>query len=144
MAEWPVQIHSGQKRIPGRVCVIRKSRQAIEQAERRLKRKQQKGKLVGARAQRYIHYVMVFTTLSKSEASVERVLETYRLRWQVELTFKRLKSIAQIGHLPKHDEQSSRAWLYGKLLVALLCQRLAATGRTISPWGYLLAQPSRS
>jgi hypothetical protein len=38
----------------------------------------------------------------------------------VELTFKRLKSIVQIGHIPKHDEKSSRAWLYGKLLVALL------------------------
>ena len=73
-----------------------------------------------------------------TEASVEQVLEAYRLRWQVELTFKRLKSIAQIGHVPKHHHQSSRAWLYGKLLVALLSQRLAQVGKTISPWGYTL------
>jgi hypothetical protein len=58
----------------------------------------------------------------------------------VELTFKRLKSIAQIGHVPKHNDQSSRAWLYGKLLVALLSQKLAHIGKSISPWGYLLGE----
>ncbi len=84
--------------------------------------------------------MLVFTTLLESEASADQVLEAYRLRSQVELTFKRLKSIAQIGHVPKHDDQSSRAWLYGKLLVALLSQRLARVGKTISPTGYLLPQ----
>jgi Transposase DDE domain len=63
----------------------------------------------------------------------EQVLEVYRLRWQVELTFKRLKSIAQIGRVTKHDEQSSRAWLYGKLFVALLSQRLAQVGKEPFP-----------
>ena len=42
--------------------------------------------------------------------------------------FKRFKSLAQLGHLPKYDDDSAKAWLYGKLLVALLvadspCQR---------------------
>jgi Transposase DDE domain len=143
-AEWPVWVHAGKERIAGRVCAIRKSREAIERAQRRLTLKQQSGKSVGPATRKFAEYVLVFTTLSASEASVDQVLETYRLRWQVELTFKRLKSIAQIGHLPKHDEQSSRAWLYGKLLVALLCQQLAATGRNISPWGYQLAQASSS
>ena len=32
--------------------------------------------------------------------------------------FKRFKSLAELGHLPKHDEHSARAWLYGKLFVA--------------------------
>jgi hypothetical protein len=56
------------------------------------------------------------------------------------LTFKRLKSIAQLGHVPKHDDQSTRAWLYGKLFVALLSQKLARVGSTISPWGYCLPE----
>jgi transposase len=84
--------------------------------------------------------VLVFTTLPKPDASAAQVLEAYRLRWQIELTFKRLKSIAQMGHVPKHDDQSSRAWLYGKLFVALLSQKLATVGKAISPWGYLLPQ----
>ena len=44
-----------------------------------------------------------------------------------------------MGHLPKYDERSCRAWLYGKLFVALLTQKLIRLGRDISPWGYLLA-----
>jgi hypothetical protein len=68
----------------------------------------------------------------------EQVLELYRLRWQIELVFKRMKTIVQLGHLPKHDQRSARAWLYGKLLVALLTEKLIRCGRDISPWGYML------
>ena len=73
-------------------------------------------------------------------ASSRTVLECYRLRWQIELTFKRLKSIVQLGHLPKQNDHSSRAWLYGKLFVALLTQKLMRLGSTISPWGYYLLE----
>jgi hypothetical protein len=88
--------------------------------------------------------VLVFTTLPSAAASTEQILEAYRLRWQVELTFKRFKSIAQMGHVPKHDDQSSRAWLYGKLFLALLSQKLARVGSAISPWGYLLPETTDS
>ena len=53
--------------------------------------------------------------------------------------FKRFKSLAQLGHLPKHDDESAHAWLYGKLLVALLTEKLMAQAQAISPWGYRLA-----
>jgi hypothetical protein len=49
------------------------------------------------------------------------------------MAFKRLKSIAQLGHVPKHDDHSARAWLYGKLLVTLLVQKLIRIGRNTSP-----------
>ena len=140
-ADWPVWIRSGDVWIQGRICAVRKSRQAIEQAQRRLMRKQQTGKAVSSpKARKYAEYVLLFTTLPEADATAAQVLETYRLRWQVELVFKRLKSIVQFGHVPKHDDQSCRAWLYGKLLIALLTQRLASIGKTISPWGYLLPQ----
>ncbi len=66
----------------------------------------------------FANYVIVFTTCSSGSAA--DVLRSYRMRWQIELVFKPLKSLAQLGHLPKHDEHSSRAWLYGKLFVTLL------------------------
>jgi len=87
----------------------------------------------------FAKYVMVFTT--RSSGSTAEVLESYRLCWQIELVFKRLKSLAQLGHLPKHDDRSSRAWLYGKLLVTLLVQKLIRIGRDISPSGYPLSAP---
>lgn len=84
----------------------------------------------------FAKYVIVFTTYSGG--STADVLMSYRMRWQIELVFKRLKSLAQLGHLPKHDDRSSRAWLYGKLLVTLLAQKLIRIGRDISPSGYPL------
>jgi hypothetical protein len=87
-------------------------------------------------------YVIVFTT--RSSGSMADVLRSYGMRWQIELVFKRLKSLAQLGHVPKHDDRSSRAWLYGKLLVTLLAQKFIRIGRDISPsccppsvWGTL-------
>ena len=68
---------------------------------------------------------------------LEQLLDEYkRMRWRIELLFKRLKSLARIGHVPKHDDRSSRAWLCGKLLIALLTQKLIRIGRDISPWSH--------
>src|SRR5262245_3180746 len=140
-AEWWVWVRSADQTIGGRLCGIRKSEEAVQRAQRKLTRKQQKGKgKVTPEKREYACYVLVFTTLPKNQATTRQVLECYRLRWQIELTFKRLKSIVQLGHVPKQDDQSSRAWLYGKLFVALLSQKLARIGSVVSPWGYYLPE----
>jgi Transposase DDE domain len=137
-AEWPAWVQSDKQRLVGRVCAIRKSEDAIARAQRRIELKVNRGKgTLSPQRQEYARYVMVFTTLPDHAANVDQVLEGYRLRWQIELTFKRLKSIVQLGHVPKLDDQSSRSWLLGKLLVALLSQKLVRVGRAISPWGYV-------
>jgi hypothetical protein len=48
--------------------------------------------------------------------------------------FKRLKSLMQLGRLPKDRDWSNRAWLYGKLLIAPLTQKRARTGTILPPW----------
>ena len=58
--------------------------------------------------------------------------------------FKRFKSLAELGHLPKHDEQNARAWLYGKLFVALLVEKLIGHARAVSPWGCHLGPETAS
>jgi hypothetical protein len=140
-AEWRVWVQSADQRIAGRLCGVRKSEDAVQKAQRKLTRKQQQGKsTVTKETREYACYILVFTTLASRQATTRQVLECYRLRWQIELTFKRLKSIVQLGHIPKQDDQSSRAWLYGKLFVALLSQKLARVGTAISPWGYYLPE----
>jgi len=138
---WPVWVQADGERIAARLCVVRKSEEAARRSVRRIQRKAQQG---GPRTKpetlEYAGYVMVLTTLPEAQFSAEQVLEWYRVRWQVELAFKRLKSLLGVGHLPKHDEESARSWLYGKLLLALLCQKLVRVGRNISPWGYALPE----
>lgn len=139
IGEWSVQVRSADGVIAGRLCALRKSEQAAAQAERRLVRRAQKnGKTTRPVTLELACYVLVFATVPQSDFRAAEVMELYRSRWQIELTFKRLKSLAQLGHLPKHDEDAARAWLYGKLLLALLSQKMARHGRDFSPWGYSL------
>lgn len=134
---WPVVVRGCEAVVAGRVCAVRKSEQAIARAHRQMELKaKRKNRKTKPETWEYAQYVAVFTT--HGTAPPPEILDWYRLRWQIELVFKRLKSLAQLGHLPKHDERSCRAWLFGKLLVALLTQKLIRVGRDISPWGYLL------
>ena len=50
-----------------------------------------------------------------------------------------MKSIMGLGQLPKFSDASSRAWIHGKLFVALLLERLLDAAEHFSPWGYRLA-----
>jgi hypothetical protein len=126
--------------VPVRICVIRKSKTAIALAHKQLRRKASKqGSELQPQTLIYAEYVMVLTTFPEKEFPAALVLEWYRFRWQIELVFKRFKQIAQLGHLPKQGEESSQAWLYGKLFVALLTDKVLAQARALSPWGYCLS-----
>jgi len=136
--EWRVVLHGQGSRFTGRLCAVRKSDGAIQMAHQRLQRRASKKQMITRPGTlEFAKYVTVFTT--RSSGSTADVLRSYRMRWQIELAFKRLKSLAQLGHVPKHDDRSSRAWLYGKLLVTLLAQKLIRIGREISPSGYPLS-----
>ena len=123
--------------VAGRVCVLRRSDEAIRLAHERIHWDAARS---GSRVQpvtlRFAEYVIVFTTFPEPPSSAADVLAWYRLRWQVERVLERVRSLAQLGHVPKHDDDSARAWLYGKLLVALLMEKLVHHARAISPWGY--------
>jgi hypothetical protein len=135
LGEWQVVLHGRSSTFAGRLCAVRKSEYAIQHAHRRLQRRASKKQMITRPGTlEFAKYVIVFTT--RSSGSTADVLRSYRMRWQIELVFKRLKSLAQLGHVPKHDDRSSRAWLYGKLLVTLLAQKLIRIGRDISPSGY--------
>lgn len=122
--------------IPGRLCAVRKSAAATQKSRQRVRRESQRnGTQVQPQTLEAAAYILVFTTLP-IEASAKEVMEVYRLRWQIELEFKRLKSLIQLGHLKKHDPEAARSWLQGKLLVALLIARLIAHAERVSPWGY--------
>ncbi len=139
---WPVYIPGAHgKYIPGRICAIRKTEEAIRQAHKSLHRKASKnGQRLRPDTLLHAQYVIVFTTFPESRFSATEVMKWYRLRWQIELVFKRFKQIAQLGHLPKHDDESAQAWLYGKLFIALLAEKLIAQARSFSPWGCSLLE----
>jgi hypothetical protein len=125
--------------IPGRLIALRQSAETRRWTQKRMQgRAQRSQSTVSREALEFAGYFMVWTTLPEW-VSASRILSLYRLRWQIELVFKRMKSILGLGHLPKTDPLSAQAWLEGKLFVGLLIERMIRTTKTISPWGYELA-----
>lgn len=81
-------------------------------------------------------YIFVLTTAGLDALSAAAVLELYRARWQVELGFKRLKSLFDAGSAPSKDPEAVRSWIYAKLLAVLLIERLGEESRLFSPGGF--------
>jgi len=134
--DWKVIIADGKRRQKGRICVVKKSRQATEAARKKIRRSAQKhGSKTQPETLEAAGYVMVFTTLERNEMDTGAALNMYRGRWQIELVFKRLKSLLGVGHLRKRDPVSAMAWLHGKLLAAFLVEALLHRGEALSPWG---------
>ena len=78
-------------------------------------------------------YLMLVTSLPAAVPASE-VLEAYRLRWQVELAFKRLKSLLGLDRLPAKSEPLARSWLLAHLILALLIEDTARTLLDLPPW----------
>ena len=137
IGSWPVQVVAkAGGAVAGRACAVRKTQEAIRMAHKALCRQaSKKGTQLQPQTLEFAKYVILFTTFPIEAFPAASVLEWYRTRWQVELVFKRFKSLAQLGHLPKRDDESAKAWLYGKLLVALLVEKLIRHASAISPWG---------
>jgi len=130
--------------IAGQLIALRQSAEATRRAQRHLRRRAQQGQgTASAEALEFAAYFMVWTTLTAAFPAAA-ILDLYRLRWQIELVFKRMKSILGLGHLPKKDPLSAKAWLEGKLFTGLLIERMVRTAEAFSPWGYALASPTQS
>lgn len=136
VGDWDVWFEHEETIVKGRICAVRKSLAARKAARARcLRENSRKGRKVKRETLEAAEYVIVYTTLHAGFPA-ETVLEIYRSRWQVELAFKRLKSILGLGNLKKFDPESAKAWLHGKLLVAALIQALISAGSAFSPWGF--------
>jgi hypothetical protein len=125
---WIPAPKGSKERLPARICAVRKSLEAAALAERKLKRKASRRQSdLREKTLENSAWIVVLTTVEQSVLNDAEVL--------IELAFKRLKSLGELGHLPKRDPTSSRAWIYGKLLVALLTERMQRHAASFSPWG---------
>ena len=82
--------------------------------------------------------IWVLTTLDRVQASALQILALYRVRWQIELLFKRLKSLLHLDALPSRQGPTAKSWMLARLLAAALAQKLVTPSGPLSPWGYEL------
>ena len=140
VGDWPVAFEHDNKRYPMRLVAIRKSAEAAEKERTRIRRQTSsgKGRQPHPNSLRAAGFIFVITDLPADVLPAVEALELYRLRWQIEIFFKRLKSILDIDQLRARDEQLARTYLYANILGALIVEELRDAALAFFPWGYPL------
>lgn len=100
-------------------------KEAAEARVRLRKEAARRGKVPDPRSLEAADYVLLLTSLPAETFPAADILDLYRLRWQIELAFKRFKSIAGLDDLPAKKPQLAKAWIYARLIAILLAERTA-------------------
>lgn len=140
--DFPVTLVPSTPRTPARalrLLALRKSETAAANARHKvLEDLGRRGRTVDARSLEAAGYILLLTSLPAERLPAEAGLELYRYRWQIELAFKRLKTLVHLDVLPVRDAALARSLLAVKLLAALLLDDLTQAFLGFSPWGYRL------
>ena len=119
----------GEAVFPARLIVLRLAPEAAARAAKAQHRRQNRCRShrpLQPLTVRATGYLMLVTSLPAAVPASE-VLEAYRLRWQVELAFKRLKSLLGLDRLPAKSAALARSWLFAHLFLAWLIEDPART-----------------
>jgi hypothetical protein len=117
-----------------RLVIRRKSpEQAQAERERLLKAAKKRGKKPDPRSLEAAGYILLLTSLPPATFPAADVLALYRFRWQLELTFKQMKSLAGLDALAAKKPELARAWIYARLIVFLIAERSAGQVPDSSP-----------
>jgi len=111
--------------LPGRLIGIRLPEPEAAEARERVRREQ--GAQVTQNQLESAGYVTLFTTVPRTRLNTTRCLAAYRLRWQVELQFKRWKSLCHFDRLPNYRDDTIVSWLTAKVLLGLVLDRVGST-----------------
>jgi hypothetical protein len=110
-------------RLAVRLVAIKKPPEAAAAARRKARKEAQRG---GHQLSRHTldaaDWVILVTSLRPNDFATADVLALYRLRWRIELGFKRLKSLIGLKGPPATNERSARPHILAHLLVSLLLE----------------------
>jgi hypothetical protein len=138
--EVQVRIHEGvaeAQPLVLRLVIRRKDpEQAAAEQKRLIKHAKKSGKKPDPRSLDAANYILLLTSLPATVFPSTDILALYRFRWQIELAFKRFKSLAGLDQLPAKNPDLARAWIYARLIVALIAERIAGQVPDSSPSGH--------
>lgn len=118
--------------IAARLLITRLPDDKAAEAHRRLI-KERGRKHVTADAIEQSRFVMLLVTVPRERLSAEQLFDLYRLRWQIELSFKRDKSIGGLDKLPNFRPDTIHTWISTHMLGAQLARKLADRGEPFPP-----------
>ena len=125
-AETRALVQGAGKPFPIRIVVRRKPPEAAEAEVARLQRTASRtGRKIDPNSLLAARFVILAASLDAEEFSAPDIFEIYRLRWQIELAFKRLKSLLHIDQLPATSERGGKSWIYSCLIFAIAVEQSA-------------------
>jgi hypothetical protein len=123
----PVRLGT-RKHLDCRLVAVRLPRKIVQQRLRELKKQlKKKGRTPSDRQRVLCQWLVLITDLAADRFTIDEIFILYRVRWQIELLFKRWKSLAGLGHSRGHRAYRVLCETYAKLL-----------GCLVQHWGTLL------
>lgn len=119
-------IHFGYRAHYPTRCIL--SRLNTEQQHKRLAHIHRRATKSGKRPKQLVKDLSGLTgymTNLPESISAQQVVALYRLRWQIELSFKALKSFLELGHFKLVKQERWLCHLFGTFLVFLISQLIA-------------------
>ena len=130
----PAAEGGGAAALPARLIIRRKPEAAAERARVRAARKAaRQGYAAQPKQIEAAAYFMLMTTLPPAAMPADAVCALYRLHWQIELAFKRLRSLMGLEEIDAREPRLAKAAVCAKLILAILTESLLGRVLTLSP-----------
>ena len=126
----------GFKPLPLRLVILPKPPEIVARARKTAANTARKNQhQVDPRTLEAAEHLILITSLAADAFPAQWLATLYRVRWQIELAFKRLKSILHLDRLPAKNPDLARTWITAHLLLALLIDDTAANWPNFPPQG---------
>lgn len=124
-SEVPVWVSTPQGRFALRLVAQALPEAAVEKARRKVREDAHKNHHTPDDRSLYTaSFILLLTNLPQTDWPMLLVLQLYRFRWQVELAFKRWKTLLRLDDLRCKDPDLVQVYLLGKLLGILFTERI--------------------
>lgn len=122
----PAWLCHGNKRIQVYIHLTPLPEKQAQEARRKARqRARRKGRSLSKKALLMCSWVFILTSLPPQVLDTKTVSALYRVRWQVELLIKRLKSLLKIDELrARKNSKLAELYLHGKLLYAAVTEKI--------------------
>lgn len=120
--------------VPARLVILPKPAEAAAQSRKKAARSSQQGMhQLQPGTLKVADHLILLTSLGTDDATPDQLMQLYRKRWQIEIAFKRLKSLIRIDRLPAKEPRLAKAWLCAHLILAILIDAITPHLRDSPP-----------
>ncbi len=109
---------------PCRLIAIRVPKEVGNQRRKEYLMKNRRSKKITKLSLKLCDWIIMITNAPNEKIDPEKVLDLYKIRWQIELIFKQLKSTIGIENICCSNKHRMLCEVYGKLIITIIITKL--------------------